>query len=197
MGGAADGLFTRGDPLSETLQTLGLKPQGYFLHVGNFVPRKNIPFLIETHSESQVHGEKIPLVLVGAGEWGDLNLQEERPGVIVLRNTTDTMLLDLYRGARALLMPSECEGLGLPVLEAFACGIPVISSNTTALAETVGTNGIKLDPADHQAWVTEIVSLKDPQRVDELRRMSRAAQRNDWQDIAVGICGFYRKISGL
>ncbi|MEN8209186.1 MAG: glycosyltransferase family 1 protein [Candidatus Fermentibacteria bacterium] len=195
-GGAADSIFSPGAPSPAVLKDLNLEPGGYLLHVGNFVPRKNIPFLLDVYGRSRENGVNIPLVLVGAGGWGDPVL-EDGPGVRVLRKISDGMMLELYRGARALLCPSKFEGLGLPVLEALACGTPVIASSTTALSETVGNDGIQLDPDDHPAWVREITELEHPERVDELRRMSRGAQRKNWGDIAKGICGFYRGISEL
>jgi len=194
-GGAADSIFSKRMPSVSVLRDLDLEPGGYLLHVGNFVPRKNIPFLLDIYGRSREKGVEIPLVLVGAGGWGDVAI-DEGPGVRVLRNISDRTLLELYRGARALLCPSKFEGLCLPVLEAFACGTPVIAGNTTALFDTVGNDGIRLDQGDHQAWVREITALEDPKRVDELRRMSGAAVRKDWKDIAMDICGFYRRISG-
>lgn len=194
-GGAADSIFSPGSPKASVMEANDLEPGGYLLHVGNFVPRKNIPFLLDVYSISREKGVEIPLVLVGAGGWGDVAV-DGGSGVRVLKNISDRTILELYRGARALLCPSRFEGLGLPVLEAFACGTPVIASNTTALSDTVGNNGVQLDPADHQAWVMEITALEEPERVDELRIMSSAAERKNWQDIARGVCGFYRKISG-
>ena len=193
-GGAACSIFSPGIPSSEVMKELDLEPRRYLLHVGNFVPRKNIPFLLDVYGRSREKGVEIPLVLVGAGGWGDVAV-DEGAGVRVLKNLSDKALVELYRGARALLYPSTFEGLGLPALEAFACGTPVISSNATALTDTVGKDGIQLDPDDHQAWVGEIIALEEPQRVDELRIMSSAAVRKDWNDIARGICGFYRRIS--
>ena len=193
-GGAACSIFSPGIPSCEVMKELSLEPGRYLLHVGNFVPRKNIPFLIDVYRRTREKGVEIPLVLVGAGGWGDVAV-DEGAGVRVLKSISDNALVELYRGARALLYPSTFEGLGLPALEAFACGTPVISSNATALADTVGKDGIQLDPDDHQAWVGEIIALEEPQRVDELRIMSSAAVRKDWNDIARGICGFYRRIS--
>jgi|GEM_PF-221005 len=194
-GGAACSIFSPGTPSCEVMKDLGLEPGGFLLHVGNFVPRKNIPFLLDVYRRSREKGVEIPLVLVGAGGWGEVAV-DEGAGVRVLKSIPDNALVELYRGARALLYPSIFEGLGLPALEAFACGTPVISSNATALADTVGKDGIQLYPDDHQAWVEEIIALEEPQRVDELRIMSSAAVRKDWNDIARGICGFYRRISG-
>ncbi len=195
-GGAADTVFSPGIPSPAVMKDLDLESGGYLLHVGNFVPRKNIPFLLDVYGRSRENGVEIPLVLVGAGGWGDVAI-DEGPGVRVLRNIPDRTMIELYRGARALLCPSKFEGLGLPVLEALACGTPVISSNTTALSDTVGNDGIQLDPGDHEAWVREITALEQHQRVDELRKISGAAVRKQWKDIAKGICGFYRRISGL
>ena len=194
-GGAADSIFSPGSPKAAVMEANDLEPGGYLLHVGNFVPRKNIPFLLDVYRISRDNGVNIPIVFVGAGGWGDVEVDEGH-GVRVLRNISDRTMLELYRGARALLCPSSFEGLGLPILEAFACGTPVISSNTTALKDTVGNNGVQLDPGDHQAWIKEVTALEEPERVDELRRMSSAARRKNWNDIAGGICGFYRKISG-
>ncbi|NOQ21847.1 MAG: glycosyltransferase [Candidatus Aegiribacteria sp.] len=193
-GGAADSIFSPGSPSSGVMEKLDLEPGRYFLHVGNFVPRKNIPFLLDVYGISRDKGVKIPLVLVGAGGWGDVAV-DEGPGVRVLRNLSNRTVVELYRGARALLCPSSFEGLGLPVLEAFACGTPVISSSAAALSDTVGNDGVQLDPGDHEGWVREITALEEPERVDDLRRMSSSAVRKDWQDIARGICGFYRRIS--
>ncbi|RKZ05097.1 hypothetical protein DRQ25_16700, partial [Candidatus Fermentibacteria bacterium] len=173
-GGAADSIFTQGSPSSEVMKTLDLEPGGYLLHVGNFVPRKNIPFLLDVYRTARDRGVEIPLVMVGAGGWGDVTV-EEGAGVRVLKNIPDRTLVELYRGARALLCPSIFEGLGLPVLEAIACGTPVISSNAAALKDTVGEGGIQLDPDDVQAWINEIIALEEPARVEDLRRMSSNA----------------------
>jgi len=194
-GGAVDSIFTPGIPSPEVMKELSLEPGEYLLHVGNFVPRKNIPFLLDVYGTSRDEGVEIPLVLVGAGGWGDVTI-DASPGVQVLRNITDRTLVELYRGARALLCPSKFEGLGLPVLEALACGTPVISSNATALSDTVGKDGIQLDPDDHQTWIREITALEDPKRVDELRKISSTAVRKTWQVVAEDLCGFYRKIWG-
>ncbi|MCD4702255.1 MAG: glycosyltransferase family 4 protein [Candidatus Aegiribacteria sp.] len=194
-GGAADEVFSPGSPSLECMAGYDLKPGDYLLHVGNFVPRKNIPFLLDVYRRLRETGFDIPLVLVGEGGWGDIHL-EELPGVRILKNVPDVVMPELYRGARALLCPSRYEGLGLPVLEAFACGTPVISSNAAALEDTVGKDGIQLDPCDHESWIREIRALEEPERVDELRRMSSKAVRKDRLEISRGICGFYRRISG-
>ena len=193
-GGAAEKIFSPGLPSDLLLSKMNLEAGHYLLHVGNFVPRKNIPFLLRVYARAREKGLKIPLVLVGAGTWGGLEITEDT-GVRILRNISDLAMVELYRGARALLCPSRYEGLGLPVLEAFACGTPVISSNAAALSETVGNDGILLEPDDEEGWIREIIELEDRERVKELTVMSSGAVRRSWVDIAKGVCGFYRRIS--
>jgi glycosyltransferase involved in cell wall biosynthesis len=195
IGGAADDIFSPGEPSPEVLREYGLFPAGYLLHVGNYVPRKNIPFLIDVYREAWKDAVQLPLILVGAGGWGDVPI-EEGGGVRMLSNVPDRHLVHLYRGCRALLCPSEYEGLGLPVLEAMACGAPVISSDCTALSETVGGNGALIPPGDFDAWLEQLVSIKDESRMNALRQMSSSSQRKRWKDVAADLCTFYRRIAG-
>jgi glycosyltransferase involved in cell wall biosynthesis len=72
---------------------------------------------------------------------------------------TDAQLLALYRGAAALVYPSRYEGFGLPVLEAMACGTPVIASHAASIPEVLGGAGTLLDPDDEPAWADEIARV--------------------------------------
>lgn len=195
VGGAAGDEYTPGPPSREVMEEYGLTPGHYFLHVGNFVPRKNIPFLIEAYAESRERGVDIPLVMVGEGSWGNVRLRD-LPGLRILRGVPDFRMPDLYRGARALLCPSRYEGLGLPVLEAFACGTPVVSSSSSALPETVGEGGVLLSPHRPEQWVEQMKALSDPSREAVLRKMSRSVERVRWSDVAAGLLEFYKRVSG-
>lgn len=195
IGGAADDIFSPGEPSPDVLREYGLDPDGYILHVGNYVPRKKIPFLIDVYREAGKSGVQRPLILVGAGGWGEVPI-EEGEGVRMLSNVPDGHLLHLYRGCRALFCPSEYEGLGLPVLEAMSCGAAVISSDTTALRETVGEYGILIPPGDFQAWHRELISIMEDSRMKALRRMSSSSPRKRWKDVAAELCAFYRRIAG-
>lgn len=127
----------------------------YLLFVGNIEPKKNIPYLIRAfklfRERFKYHHQ---LVIVGNKGWGfsevlklalDLGLEEEVlfPGVV-----SDEDLPELYRGADLFVFPSLFEGFGIPVIEAMACGTPVITSGNTSLAEVVDTAAIFFDPTD-------------------------------------------------
>ena len=198
IGGAADDIFTPGEPDRAVMATLGLTPGGYLLHVGNFVPRKNVPFLLETYSTARSrHGLSMPLVMVGAGGWGGVEADTGN-GVKVLRGISDGELLQLYRGARALLLPSCCEGLGLPVLEALACGTPVIASNAAAIPETLGNAGVLVEAGDTETWLSELTSIEGEERYRVLKELALDASltRPRWADVAGDLCCFYRELAG-
>lgn len=194
MGGAADGRFTPGEPSPDILRRIGLVAGGYLLHVGNFVPRKNLPFLIDVYLGCRSRGLKLPLVLAGAGGWGGVRVPEAE-GLLVLTDVDDEVLVELYRGAGAVLVPSVCEGLGLPVLEALACGTPVAASTAAALPGTLGSHGALLDPFDGDAWSAQLMAFEDRSRVEALAAMARSAPRTTWRDCASNLCDFYLRIA--
>ena len=131
--------------------------------------------------------------MVGSSAWGGITIENDS-NIRIIGNIDDRILLDLYRGARVLLYPSMYEGLGLPALEAFACNTPVIASNTTALAETVGSQGMLLSPNNPEQWIQALLTLKDSGKISKLRSMAVDAPRETWRDVAKRLCGFYRKI---
>lgn len=127
-------------------QRLGL-PQEYLLFVGTIQPRKNLRRLIEAHG---VAGDVPPLVVAGGAGWlAEPILREaEAAGerVRLLGYVADDDLPALLSGARAFLLPSLYEGFGMPVLEAMACGTPVLVSQSSSLPEIVGDCGTVVDP---------------------------------------------------
>jgi glycosyltransferase involved in cell wall biosynthesis len=88
------------------------------------------------------------------------------------------------------MVPSTSEGLGLPVLEALACGTPVISSNGGALGETVSGAGLVLPVNDADAWTDAISSGAG----EELRRKAGEAHRNTWEKAGAEAMVFYRSL---
>ncbi len=189
-GGAAEDIFTPGEASQDILEKYDLAAGEFFLHVGSYVPRKNIPFLISCFKDADTEKK---LVLAGAESWGD-QMHEDIPGVIFLKSITDEELLSLYRGALALLFPSSSEGLGLPVLEAFACNTPVIASDGGALRETVDGNGLILPVLEREPWVTAIREMAAEIISDSLRISAENAPRVTWKDVAEKTMDFYRSL---
>jgi len=131
----------------------------YFLYLGTLHPRKNLRRLIEAFDDFVTHQSTSVSQLVLAGKRGwlcrDLDDEIERrgihhrirfPGYVASEDKAA-----LLSGARAFLFPSLHEGFGLPVLEAQACGCPVITSTTSSLPEVAGDSALLVDPRDTAA----------------------------------------------
>jgi alpha-1,3-rhamnosyl/mannosyltransferase len=189
-GGAADGRFSPGEPDPGVMLALGLQPRGYLLHVGSFVPRKNIPFLAECFRSARIPGQR--LVLAGAEEWG-AEASEYAAEVTVVKRADEKTLLSLYRGARAVLVPSSEEGLGLTVLEALACGVPVAVSDGGALPETLDGAGLVLPVLDREAWTMAIRALAADGPWAGLRERAEKHPRPTWEQVAGRALDFYRE----
>jgi glycosyltransferase involved in cell wall biosynthesis len=113
----------------------------YFLFVGTKEPRKNLPRVVEAWRPLRA---QVDLVLVGAD--GGVDLPTDILQLRQLPVVTDQELGLLYAGAQALVYPSLEEGFGLPILEAFAYGTLVVTSNRGATVETAGEAAILVDP---------------------------------------------------
>ena len=162
--------FAPVDRAPDTLLTDGL-PAGitmpFLLHVGDLHERRNLPLVVHAMFEAQRRPGMPPLSLVLAGV--DRGIGDSLRGyareagspdaVICLGSITDAQLLTLYRAAAALVYPSRYEGFGLPVLEAMACGTPVIASRAASIPEVVGDAGTLLDPDDEAGWAEEIARV--------------------------------------
>ena len=171
---------------------LGL-PDDYFLYVGRRQLRKNISGLVESYARALEQEPELPsLVLVGPSGENDrawrARLAENRlqDRVVVLDDVGDAALPAIYRGARIFLFPCRYEGFGLPVLEAMACGVPVIVADEGGLPELVGHAGTRADPTDPEAWAHAIVSLsRDAARRQQLSaRGLKIASRYSWRQTA-------------
>lgn len=145
----------------------------YFLAVGTIEARKNSAGLVEAFARARSLGVDADLVLAGRpGHRGRDTLSRiQEPDleahVQVRTGCSDEEIRHLYRGARGLLFPSLEEGFGLPILEAMGAGIPVLTSDCSAMPEVAGDAALLVDPRDREAIAEGIVRLD---RDEELRR---------------------------
>lgn len=184
----------------------GIPASGYLLSVGTLEPRKNLTRLIEAyaHVRATTGTSTPPLVLAGARGWREqpifdtverLGLQGEVifPGPIV-----DADLPALYSGATGFIYPSLFEGFGLPVLEAMACGTPVITSNTSSLPEVTGDAAILIPPEDVDALTGALLRLLDDTQLQErLRALGKVQARHfSWEKAAQETFAVYQRAAG-
>lgn len=136
--------------INETKRELNIV-EDYILFVGTVQPRKNIARIIESYKLSNVHND-LKLVIAGGKGWlyeeiyrlvKELDIVER---VIFTGAISDVELANLYKGSKMLVYPTIAEGFGIPLLEAMAAGIPIITSNTTALPEVAGKAALYVDP---------------------------------------------------
>jgi glycosyltransferase involved in cell wall biosynthesis len=152
-------------------------PERIVLYVGVLEPRKNLPTLVRAFRSSVDRGVVHSLVLAGRRGWmyaelfqavEDLGLRER---VIFLGYVPDEDLPLLYNAADLFVYPSLYEGFGLPVLEAMACGVPVITSNVSSMPEITGDTGILVNPHDTDALADAMhLVLTDRALRDKLAR---------------------------
>lgn len=134
-------------------------PERFLLFVGTLEPRKNLPMLLRAYAQLPASDRAaVHLILAGGKGWmyEDVfrTIEEEGLGDTVhLPGYVNADTLPLwYNAAEALVFPSLFEGFGLPILEAMACGTPVLVSNVSSLPEAAGDAGFCLPPDNESAW---------------------------------------------
>jgi glycosyltransferase involved in cell wall biosynthesis len=165
-------------------------PERYLLYVGTIDRRKDYGTLLEALRRLDT---KIRLVMAGTLIAGRTDFPQlvERLGlkerVQVLGYASEHDLPLLYKEAVALVYPSFYEGFGLPVLEAMACGTPVVTYNATALPEVVGEAGILLDlPVSPDRMAAQIIRILEDRafRAELIARGFERARRFQWRNTA-------------
>jgi glycosyltransferase involved in cell wall biosynthesis len=172
----------------------------YLLYVGTLHPRKNLVRLIQAFGsllQPSADGPRAPtaglqLVLAGQKGWlyGEILDQVRKLGladrVVLTGYVPEADLPPLLSGALAFVFPSLYEGFGLPLLEAMACGTPVICSNVSSLPEVAGDAALLVDPTDSEALAAGLARLVADEglRRELIERGFRQMQRFSWRRCA-------------
>jgi glycosyltransferase involved in cell wall biosynthesis len=147
----------------------------YVLTVATLEPRKNLQALIEAH---RLLGDRFLLAVAGGTGWGE-QPELRDSNVVRLGFVSDAELARLYRGAAAAVYPSRFEGFGMPIVEAMACGVPVVASAHASMDEASGDAAVRADPADPAA-IAAAVEAAVAQRDELVAAGIEHASRFTW-----------------
>jgi glycosyltransferase involved in cell wall biosynthesis len=180
----------------------------YVLWIGTLEPRKNpegvVRGFVHAIDAGVPRADELKLYLVGPAGWwsGDVRELINQRGLGDRIRRIDEQPVPvraaLFAEAEAFLFPSFAEGFGLPVLEAMACGTPVITSNRSSLPEIAGSAAEMCDPTDHFSIGHSLQKvLRDAELADDLRRLgSRRAKDYTWERTAQLTVALYREVLG-
>jgi len=188
-------LFNKNNCESASIRVRNIfRVENYILSVGRIEPRKNHIGLLYAYSEVKQQQKDIgPLVIVGQKDFkykkffeliSRLKLNDS---VKVFEGVTDEMLPDIYKAARLFVYPSFAEGFGVPPLEAMACGVPVVTSNTTAIPEVVGNAALLIDPNKPHEIAEAIFKLISNRKManDFVTKGIEQAERFSWHNASL------------
>ena len=185
----------------------GLRAEGEgidILHVGSTIPRKRIDVLLRVFAEVKKQIPQARLLRVGGAFTAEqnelLDKLKLRESILVLPHLERDVLAAVYRRAALVLLTSEREGFGLPVVEALACGTPVVASDLPVLREAGGEAAIYCPVADVDSWSHAVSGLlfERTERTEKwAERQTRSiaqAARFSWAEYARAMVGIYQEV---
>lgn len=181
------------DSLQYVLRHFKLQKNKYFLFVGTIQPRKNLEKIIEAFKVFSESTLGYNLVLAGGKGWKSDTIYDlpQKLGigqeVRFIGRVTDEELRALYNGATGLVYPSLFEGFGLPIVEAFNCGCPVITSKISSMPEVAGDSAILVDPYNKEEIAEALGSLasKDTLRSSLIKKGYLRSKFFSWRKAAI------------
>jgi glycosyltransferase involved in cell wall biosynthesis len=200
--GVADGFIPANMPAPPDTVTTP-----FVLHVGDLHTRRNLGVALEAIVRLRARGgpfRDLTLVLAGLDRGIVPVLQRRADGaghpdaIRMLGHVDESTLVRLYQTALALVYPSRYEGFGLPLVEAMACGAPVLAAAASTSEELIGDAGLRLPEDDSEAWASAIAALMtSPERREDFRRRGlQRAQMFTWRRTAEATYAVYRECAG-
>lgn len=177
----------KGKRIDQVMNKYNIK-QPYIFYVGNAHPHKNLEGLIKTFLKLREKYPSSQLVLSGSDHyfWQRIKREYQYKNIIYTGFISDKELVALYKNARCFVIPSFEEGFGIPMLEAMACGCPVVSSNAGSLPEVGGNVCIYFDPYNNEDMAEKISQVLDHQ--DLRMRLTKLGQERvkifSWEKLA-------------
>jgi glycosyltransferase involved in cell wall biosynthesis len=172
----------------------------FLLHVGSCIPRKRIDVLLEVFALVRARHQDLRLLHVGGAWTSNQKQQIERLGlvdaVVHVPEVRRVDLATLYRHAQLVLLPSDAEGFGLPVIEGLACGATVVASDITVLREVGGDAVVYCPVGDVELWAETVGSLLEHRSsAPELERRLARSERFSWDAHANTIREAYERLT--
>lgn len=189
------------DAIGPVLARYRLSPGGYVLYTGTIEPRKNIVRLIDAYGRlPSALRRNVPLVLAGYKGWNNaeemdrIRRAEQEGWARYLGFVPDADLPILFAGARLFAFPSLYEGFGLPVLEAMASGVPVVTSSSSTLPEVAGDAAAICPPEDVDMLTDQLARGVDDQqwRSQAIEKGLVQAAKFSWRRCAEETAAIYR-----
>lgn len=173
----------------------------YLFYVGNAHPHKNVEGLIKAFLELKENHQDLKLVLSGHDKyfWPRIKNEFKNMDIIYTGQVSDEELVVLYKNSEAFIMPSFEEGFGIPLLEAMACGTPVVSSNKASLPEIGGDAAVYFDPKDIDDMSEKIAQVLNSEKLqkDLIKKGQKRVKEFSWQKLAKQTLEVYKNAGSI